>query len=301
MFFLRYVIFLILFFQGSVIQNAFASDASTDFEWSMISWNVDQATRLGNFCESRRREKATIEILKEQNYDLIILQAVYRKNIQNRILKELAVQYPYRIAMTDKTSKHKKFTPGFVVASKFPLKSVSFKPYVNLFGEDACYSKGAFLFEVKLAEDKTIQVLTTHLQNGKDEAHQRVREHQLHLMSQMLDENKRPEVAQLIVGDLVIDSYDTKNYQKLISLLGGLDDFLQGDLRFSVGGVENTRTCARGGHPKLSDYVLLRNNADAIIHVESKQLVRFTSRTRRKNKLFDLSNHYPIVSRIQWN
>jgi hypothetical protein len=275
--------------------------ASSDFEWSLISWNIDQAPRLGNFCESRRREKSTLKTLKEKNYDLVVLQAVYRRSIQNRFIKDLAAQYPYQMAITDKTSKHKKFTAGFVVASKFPLKYLTFRPYVNLLDGDHCYSKGAFLFEVKLDEDKTIQVLTTQLQNGEGEAHQSARESQLHLISQMLDESRRPGVAQIIVGDLVVDTYDTKKYQKLISLLDGLDDFLQGELRYSVGSEENTRTCSRGRHPKLSDYIILRNNSDGIIHIESKQLLRFFDRTRRNNKIFDLSQHYPIVSKIQWN
>jgi len=280
---------------------AYAQDNPPEhFEWSMLSWNVDQIPVLGTFLESKKRAKKTIEALLKSDADLIVLQAVYRKNVQKRFLKGLECVYPYRFAVTQKTFQYQKFTPGLVVASKYPIRMIDFVPFTNGIDQDRAFSKGALLFEVEFASDKKIQVLSTHLQNGGLPHHQLVREKQLAIMKQILDKYRLTHIPQLIVGDLVIDTNDTIHYPKLLSTLNVINEIGQGDLRFSVGAAENTRTCTQGAYPKLSDYLLLHNTSDAIVHIESKKLVRYTSRGR-KNRLMDLSNHYGVFAQIHWN
>ncbi len=273
---------------------------SNDFRWSILSWNVDQIPVLGSYIESKRRSIKTIELLNNSSADIVVLQAVYRKKIQDRFIQGLSKRYPYQLALTQKTFKKKKFTPGFVVLSKYPLKTLAFQPYQYCADGDSAFSKGAFLFQVELDVDKSIQILTTHLQTGPRGYHQEIRQRQLSEMKQLLDKHKKSHIPQLVAGDLVIDTYHRSQYETLLKTLGVIDDTLQGDLRFSVGGRENSRTCKHGTYPKLSDYLLLANNQEAIVHIESKKLIRATYRGR-KNKLLDLSAHYGLLTVLDWN
>jgi endonuclease/exonuclease/phosphatase family metal-dependent hydrolase len=262
---------------------------------SVLTWNTFLVPHPFNSTRQEERADLMAQKVRALDHDIIFFQEAFIDSKRERIIKELAPTYPYA-AVPKKGDGLLKFVgPGLFIVSKFPMKILDQVVFEDCSGTDCFASKSAIIVEITLSPDEKIQMINTHLQ-GWDNVD--VRKKQLLQIKEMMKENLKIGIAQVLVGDLNIDGNIKSEYTDSLVLMNMTSSPLEGRLDSSNG--FSTVGCFEtpGGISKgewLDHMWLNQNGSETEIH--SRKVVPIVGRLGTLE--CPLSDHYALEAFIE--
>ena len=261
----------------------------------VLTWNIYMRPHSITFDGQFRRAKAIGEVLKTEDYDIILFQEAFGKTSRKKLRKALGGEFPFEI---EPKNRKKTVNSGLWILSKHELKNAEFIFFDGCLVSDCQAAKGAVLFEVEI-NNQTYQFLNTHVQAEDGKEFALVRADQFKMIASLLDTNQKPEVPQFILGDLNTAKKAEEEYQGMITTLNATDGEVSilGCAELSVD-KPITWGCANNdlikkkwkGQTYLLDYVLERKTGYPF--KLRRELKTYTQQWSKKRK--HLSDHYAI-------
>jgi endonuclease/exonuclease/phosphatase family metal-dependent hydrolase len=288
---------LLLLFQdtANALPNKVISDkeecSEDDRNLKILSWNIYMLPKIVVQRNKRIRAHAIVEELKKSDFDIIVFQEAFLPAAREIIKAGLGNLYPFQFGPANSEGFTLKTNSGVWIISKVPLKLLKTTQFKNCTGNDCWARKGAMLLE-GVWGDKAFQILGTHLQaDGFD----KIREKQMdQIYNELLAENKKEGVPQIICGDMNTEREMNEHYCKMLDCLDAQDGEISGIEKCSYDGVNNNIAQSFGIKKKTNfDYILVRNNGSKM---------RSTNRSvsiLKKGKKF-LSDHYGVVCELKF-
>jgi sphingomyelin phosphodiesterase len=268
-------------------------ECTTDDERNLkvLTWNIYMLPKIVVGRAKRERAYEIVEALKKSDFDVIVFQEAFFPASRAIISEGLKGIYDFQYGPANNGGRTLKTNSGVWVLSKIKLKLLNTVQFKNCTGNDCWARKGAMLLE-GVWNDKPFQILGTHLQaDGFD----RIREKQMdQIYLELLAENKREGVPQIICGDMNTESEMKEHYCAMLECLDAQDGEITGVEKCSYDGVNNPIAQSFGAKNKTNyDYILVRNNGSKM-----KAMQRFIS-VLKKGKKF-LSDHYGVVCELKF-
>ncbi|MBL4586339.1 MAG: sphingomyelin phosphodiesterase [Flavobacteriales bacterium] len=268
-------------------------DAQDPRPIKILTWNIYMRPASIFWNGQFKRAKAIGQILKQEDYNIILFQEAFGKTSRRKLRKALGPKYPFEI----EPEKHKALTNnGLWILSKHEVKRSEIIFYENCLVGDCQSSKGAVLIEVEI-NGQLYQVINTHVQAEDGKAFAEVRNTQFEQIRKLLDDNHQKNIPQFILGDLNTDKDSKVNYAKMLETLDATDGTI------SVSDVESMKKPATwhadkndliatkwNGISQLLDYGLQRNGLYQ--YKLRRELKVYTRQWSRKHQ--NLSDHYAI-------
>ncbi|MCF8277843.1 MAG: sphingomyelin phosphodiesterase [Flavobacteriales bacterium] len=261
----------------------------------VLTWNIYMRPHAILYDGQFRRAKRIGELLKTENYDIILFQEAFGKVSRKKLRKALGDIYPFEI---EPKNNKKTVNSGLWILSKHEIKESDIIFFDDCLVSDCASAKGAVLFEVVI-HGQTYQFVSTHVQaeDGKEFAN--VRSNQFKMIDQLLEQHQKPNIPQFILGDLNTPRDSVAEYNNMISVLNATDGVpsIIGDTKLSVD-QPNTWGCANNdlikkkwkGNVALLDYALQRNTNYPF--KLRRELKTYTKQWSKKHE--HLSDHYAI-------
>jgi endonuclease/exonuclease/phosphatase family metal-dependent hydrolase len=237
------------------------------------------------------RAQAIVDEIRKSDFDIIVFEEAFLKGAREIIGNGLKDIYPYAYGPANGEKFDIRISSGVWVLSKTKLKLLNTVQFKNCTGNDCFARKGAMLLEGEY-NGKPFQILGTHLQaDGFD----RIREKQMdQIYMELLAENKKEGVPQIICGDMNTESEMKEHYCAMLECLDAQDGDISSVEKCSYDGENNPIAQSFGVKKKTNyDYILVRNNG-----IKMKSMKRFVS-VMRKGKKF-LSDHYGVVCELKF-
>ncbi|MBC7538792.1 MAG: sphingomyelin phosphodiesterase [Bacteriovorax sp.] len=281
-------ILFLLFLTLSISIESQATDLS------VITWNTFLVPHPYNSTRQEERADLMAQKLRALDRDVIFFQEAFIDSKRELIIKELAPTYPYVAVPKKGTELIQLVGSGIFIVSKYPMKILDQVVFENCSGSDCFASKSAIIVELTLANNEKIQMIDTHLQ-GWDNP--KVRTKQLIQIKEMMKAHAKFGIAQVLVGDLNIDSNIKSEYADALAMMDMTSSPLEGGLGFSNG--FSTVGCFEtpGGINKgeLIDHVWLNPNGSET-EVHSKKVVPILGHLGKSE--CPLSDHYALEALI---
>lgn len=121
---------------------------------------------INGVSNTHKRAPECADFLSETSADVICLQEAFDVDTIYPSIAKTLQEKGYFVVMTSKRQEVFGMTSGLLLASKFPIVDVGFTEYTNRAGIDARAKKGVLAATLKLNDEKTICVATTHMQAG---------------------------------------------------------------------------------------------------------------------------------------
>lgn len=257
----------------------------------ILSWNIYMLPKIVVQRHKRERAHAIVDTLRKSDFDIIVFQEAFFPASREIIGEGLRTLYPYQYGPANNDGKTLKTNSGVWILSKINLKLLNATQFKNCTGTDCFARKGAMLLE-GVWNDKPFQILGTHLQaDGFDIIRQKQMD-QIYI--ELLAENKREGVPQIICGDMNTEREMTEHYCEMLNCLDAQDGDITGVEKCSYDGVNNPIAQSFGVNNKANyDYILVRSNG-----MKMKALKRFVS-VMRKGKKY-LSDHYGVACELKF-
>jgi len=166
-----------------------------------------------------RRAKAIGEVLKDENYDIILFQEAFGKTSRKRLRKALGGAFPYEI---EPKNNGKTVNSGLWILSKHKIEHSDFIFFDNCLVSDCQSSKGAVLIELEM-DGQRYQLVSTHVQAEDGKKFAEVRNGQFVMIRDLLNKNAKDRVPQFILGDLNTPFDSVADYQAMLQLLNASD------------------------------------------------------------------------------
>lgn len=261
----------------------------------VLTWNIYMLPHFISYTGQFRRAKAIGQLLKTEDYDIVLFQEAFGKTSRRKLRKALAGMYPHEI----QPRNHKKtVNNGLWILSKHEIKNAQFFFFDNCLVSDCQSAKGAVLIEVDI-NGQTYQFVNTHTQaeDGKEFAN--VRTGQLKKIANLLLTHQKPKVPQFILGDLNTAKQVEEEYQTMLTTLNATDGAvatsdateLSVDRPITWGCANNDLIKNKWkGQVQLLDYALQRNTNYPF--KLRRELKTYTQQWSKKRK--HLSDHYAI-------
>jgi len=275
--------------QGSSEKIDTANDGERNLK--ILTWNIYMLPKIVPGTHRRERAHAIVEELKKSDFDIIVFQEAFLPAAREIIGEGLKDIYSFQYGPANSEGFTIKTNSGVWVLSKIKLNLLNTIKFRNYTGNDCLARKGAMLLE-GVWNEKPFQILGTHLQaDGFD----RIREKQMdQIYVELLAENKKEGVPQIICGDMNTESEMKEHYCAMLECLDAQDGDISGIEKCSYDGVNNPIAQSFGVKNKTNyDYILVRNNG-----VKMKTMKRFVS-VIKKGKRF-LSDHYGVICELKF-
>lgn len=257
----------------------------------ILSWNIYMLPKIVVQRGKRERAHAIVDTLRKSDFDIIVFQEAFFPASREIIGEGLRSLYPYQYGPANNDGKTLKTNSGVWILSKINLKLLNVTQFTNCTGNDCWARKGAMLLE-GIWNNKPFQILGTHLQaDGFDIIRQKQMDQ---IYTELLAENKREGVPQIICGDMNTEREMTQHYCEMLNCLDAADGEITGVEKCSYDGVNNPIAQSFGVKNKTNyDYILVRSNG-----MKMKALQRFVS-VMRKGKKY-LSDHYGVACELKF-
>lgn len=256
-----------------------------------LFWNDDQLGRAVDI----------VEALRDQYFDVLVLQEVFDKRSTDLIIDGLKDLYPYFVRPVRRNPLN--LTSGVLILSRHAIDKIDRFVYRQCAGSDCFADKGAVLVEFSKG-GRTFQVIGTHAQAESGRKYEQIRALQYaDIREKLIEQHRRPGVPQIIVGDMNTECVDeSMAYSEMLNTLDVVDgDVLlpDGDL---VPGIEPyTWGCSRNdwipdaykGKTQLLDYALFRANG-ALPRFVKRSLQVFKRPIKKAGRKRHLSDHYAL-------
>ncbi len=256
----------------------------------ILSWNIYMLPKIVPQKGKLERAQAIVDEIKKSDFDVIVFQEAFLKDARELIGEGLKDLYPYTYGPAN-TGGFIRFHSGVWVVSKIEMKLLNTVAFKNCANNDCFARKGAMLLE-GVWHDKPFQILGTHLQaDGFD----KIREKQMdQIYLELLAENKKEGVPQIICGDMNTESEMKAHYCAMLDCLDAQDGDISSIEKCSYDGENNPIAQSFGVNKKTNyDYILVRSNGSKM-----KTMKRLVS-VMKKGKKF-LSDHYGVVCELKF-
>ncbi|MFN8322586.1 MAG: sphingomyelin phosphodiesterase [Chitinophagales bacterium] len=275
--------------EGITIKKDECNDEERNLK--VLSWNIYMLPAIVPGTHKRERAYAIVEELKKSDFDVIVFQEAFLPAARKIISDGLSTLYPFQFGPANNAGFTIKTNSGVWVLSKIKLELLNTIQFRNCTGNDCFARKGAMLLE-GVWNNKPFQILGTHLQA---DGFNRIREKQMdQIYTELLAENKKEGVPQIICGDMNTENEIKEHYCEMLACLDAEDGEITGIEKCSYDGVNNNYAQSFGVKNKTNlDYILVRNNG-----IKMKTTKRFVS-ILKKGKKF-LSDHYGVVCELKF-
>ena len=261
----------------------------------ILTWNIYMRPHAITFDGQFRRAKAIGEVLKTEDYDIILFQEAFGKTSRKKLRKALGDEFPFEI---EPQNRKKTVNSGLWILSKHQIKHSEFIFFDGCLVSDCQAAKGAVLIEFEI-NGQTYQVINTHVQAEDGKEFALVRADQFKMIANLLDTTQKPEIPQFILGDLNTAKKVEEEYAGMLKTLNATDGevSIMDAAELSIA-EPATWGCANNdlinkkwkGQTYLLDYALQRNTGYPF--KLRRELKTYTQQWSKKRK--HLSDHYAI-------
>jgi len=185
----------------------------------ILTWNIYMRPHSITFDGQFRRAKAIGEVLKTEDYDIILFQEAFGKTSRKKLRKALAGEFPFEI---EPENRKKLVNSGLWILSKHEIINSEFIFFDGCLVSDCKAAKGAVLFEVEI-NGQTYQFVNTHVQAEDGKEFALVRAEQFKMIDQLLQKNQKPQIPQFILGDLNTAFSMKEEYDSMLTTLNSTD------------------------------------------------------------------------------
>jgi len=262
----------------------------------LVTWNIQMLPNaLAPFSAALRKKQRLrhpwiVKHCIEKDYDVIVFQEVFDRNIKKKLKRDLKETYPYQV--DTRRAKGRMTSNGILIVSRLPMHYVDHVIYEKGVTADAYASKGCTLVEVQ-KDSITFQLAGTHLQAGGSEKARQHRDQQYVAIRQLLDENASAQKAVFLLGDMNTRKADTSKYPLMLQTIGVSDQALNDPRPYTID--RNNSWNKKASRNSQLDYVLLQKRKTAT-KILKQQVLRPTH--THKGKVIDLADHYGIVADV---
>lgn len=252
----------------------------------IVSWNIYMLPAITRFSKEIGkaykvpRAKAIAEVMKQQDYDIIVWQETFNNTARRMLKNQLKELYPYQYG----PANHRKVTfvtnSGITIFSKFPLTYIDEIRYSECEGIDCWARKGALMLGGEW-NGHPFQIIGTHLQAGGPDS---IRAGQMkeikHLLLRRYQKNGVPV---FICGDMNTRRSKTATFNHMMDTFGVDNYKLAGQLQ-------------RTNSNSEIDYIFVRPNGATVKAIQKSKIF-----TRSWGKASDqnwLSDHYAVEAAI---
>lgn len=264
-------------------------------ELKVLSWNVYMVPQPAKFTHQGKRSEEIARQLSQLDYDILLFQEAFDGGFRKKMEKALGDTYPHSHYL-----KKRGLLPlvgsGLFVMSKHPYKVLENIYFNDCKAGDCHAKKGASFIEVELPGKKLMQFGLTHLQSGRAEKKQEVRQKQLKQIKEALQRIQKPGVPQFLAGDLNIDynNSEAQEFALMTDLLEMNTAPLSGDLDYT-GGFPIECYSRESSDYKWIDHMLIDNRTrDLSIELQAREF-----HGPIKDKMCPLSDHHALEAIIQ--
>jgi sphingomyelin phosphodiesterase len=264
----------------------------------VLTWNTYNLPKYARWTGQHRRAKAIQQVLAEGDWDVVCLQEVFMKSIENRWVKQLNAVYPHSLRPSKKPFGIVQ-NSGLLFLSRLPiLRSTQILyPRKQSTSADRLAHKGCLFIEVEKNGQK-FQILGTHAHAGGDSSDMRRQRQYRQIREQLLDPNRAEGVPQILLGDLNTDYYDPQYYPPMLEILGLQDAYGRQSPAYTCDHRHNYFLMNNGSTSACAiDYVLYRENGRKLTFTNTH--MRMLRRTWKPN-VDELSDHFSVESTISW-
>ena len=261
----------------------------------VLTWNIYMLPHFISYTGQFRRAKAIGELLKTEDYDIILFQEAFGKTSRKKLRKALGGKFPFEI---EPKNRKKTVNNGLWILSKHEIKSAEFIFFDGCLVSDCQSAKGAVLIEVEI-NNQAYQFVSTHTQAEDGKEFALVRADQFKMIANLLDTHQKSHVPQFILGDLNTAKKVEEEYSGMLSTLNASDGDvsmldateLSVDRPITWGCANNDLIKKKWkGQVQLLDYALQRNTNYPF--KLRRELKTYTQQWSKKRK--HLSDHYAI-------
>jgi len=284
--------FLILLYAVFSFSQASAQSSSGKMpSLKVLSWNIYMLPPLAKITGKRQRAKVIAELLRDSEWDILVLQEAFHPAARRILSKGLSASYPHAIGPANQKFSIRT-NSGIWMLSRHPIEELGVVDYAECQGFDDCMArKGALLVEMDF-HGKRVQILGTHLQAGGPQS---IRHSQYEEMRALLDAHAKPGILQLVCGDMNTARSRTADYKDMLKTLAAGDGPFMGPKQFTSDGQGND-ICESKGR-KVIDYIFLREQGASVSGVK-----RWIPEIRKRWSAVhqDLSDHNPVAIQLDW-
>lgn len=284
------------------IAPLWAQDNSTSWDGiKILTYNIKMRPFSADMDERAKLLPRTLS-----GYDVIVFQEAFKENPVDLIISGLSREYPYKTSVTGR-KRGLKEDSGVIIISKWPIEreyhevfqtcagDVPFipSPFDSLPKGEAsdCLAKKGVLYARININDGHFHLFGTHTDAGSGD--RKTRENQFKQIRSLIDLMQIPVDEPVIVaGDLNVDLYSNKEYQKMLDLLSAIHPEPQSGKRgYSNDGLSNSYV--EDNSQEYLDYVLFSST-----HLHPT--ISYNDVIQNKAGNQDLSDHYPVVGEFSF-
>ena len=261
----------------------------------ILTWNIYMRPHSITFDGQFRRAKAIGEVLKTEDYDIILFQEAFGKMSRKKLRKALGGEFPFEI---EPKNRKKTVNSGLWILSKHEITNSEFIFFDGCLVSDCQAAKGAVFIEVEI-NGQVYQFINTHVQAEDGKEFALVRANQFKVIDELLEKNQKHEVPQFILGDLNTAKKIEEEYQGMITTLNAIDGTISLPANSELSKVEPATWDANSndlikkkyrGKSQLLDYALERKTSYGF--KLRRELKTYTQQWSKRRK--HLSDHYAI-------
>ncbi len=286
LFFACFFLFLTVIFPA-YFAKTYAQQDSIDspVQLKVLSWNIFMLPEFITFTNKVERAIEIGEMLRNSDYDVIVLQEAFMKKARVIIYEMIKDSFPYIIEPANNEGFSFKANSGVWILSKIKLNLLGTTKFSYCKGIADCMArKGAMMVEGE-KQGKKFHLIGTHLQA---ENYPLTRKKQFRqIQEELISRFSKKDVPLIIGGDLNTEKMDTLNYKDMLTSLDAEDGELDGDVQSTWGGM-NYKFDKKDKNPIL-DYILLRKNGKKV-----KVARRKVNIFRSQKADYNLSDHFGV-------
>ncbi len=253
----------------------------------LVSWNVFLRPKILSDAQ-KDRVSHIAQALVNSKGDILCLQEVFHARMRKRLVDSLKGTFPYILHPGKCTWKQ---CSGLMIFSKYPLTDPDFSIFDHHSGYDATAFKGVQTAVVRMGDQRFL-VANTHLQSGRGEKEQQIRDYQYRRLNTMV--HTYDSLDYFVIGDFNT-CIDSSGFNQMCSLLkvteaDSVHSGLKTTSNFANNGLYRTDSQAI---PRRIDFVLQS-------HAQTwKRTTHFITRPKARWKNSEqehLSDHAMVIS-----
>jgi endonuclease/exonuclease/phosphatase family metal-dependent hydrolase len=267
-------------------------------EFKVLTWNTFLIPPPWNISKQKERARVMAEKLPSMGHDIMFFQETFYNKKRKLIIKALSKTHPY-VAVPKPGHRITQIQDsGLFIASKFPMKVLGQVIFEDCAKSDCMAAKSAILVEITLPNGKKIQMVNTHLQAWNEPKTIATRKKQLKQIKALMSAHLKPEIPQVLVGDLNVDGKVEPEYSESLALMEMTSSPLVGALQATNG--FSTEGCFKnpGGSKEGEwlDHLWVNANGTAI-EIKEKTVIPMIGQL--KSGECPLSDHYAVEATVK--
>lgn len=257
----------------------------------ILTWNIYMLPNMITFTKKNERAKEIGEVLKNSDYDVVVLQEAFRKKSKRIIRRYLKKEYPFQVEPPHKLLSLKA-SSGVWIMSKVKMKKVRSLSFRSCAGVPDCMArKGATMVEGE-KNGRKFHLIGTHLQ-AEDRFPLTRKKQFKQIWHELISPFSKEEIPLIIAGDLNVNRADTTHYTDMLNTLHAEDGMLDGELQSTFSGMYTNPL--RLKRQEVLDYILLKKNQSKVFSM--KRRVKWF---RSKLNAYNLSDHLGVEMEMEF-